>query len=183
MIVGYARVSTQDQNLDLQLKALKEAGCEKIYSDKASGKNMERPEWEKCQRFLSRGDTIVIWKLDRLSRSMLHLVTTVQALDEKGVGFKVLTAPIDTTTAQGRLIFGIFAAIAEFERALIRERVTAGVKAAKERGVVMGRPRRVTAAVVADAQRLLIEDRSLGGSVRACAVKLGVSKSALYRAL
>jgi len=181
MIVGYARVSTTEQNLDLQIKALKEAGCEKIYSDKASGKNMDRPEWAKCRRYISTGDTLVCWKLDRVSRSMLDLITTVQSLDERGVGFKVVTAPIDTTTAQGRLIFGIFAALAEFERALIRERVQAGVKAAKERGVQFGRPRKVTVEVLERANDLLVADPEM--TVRKAAEKLGVSKSALYRAL
>lgn len=179
MIIGYARVSTSEQNLDLQTKALKEAGCDKIFSDKASGKNMDRPEWEKCQNYLSTGDTLVIWKLDRLSRSMLHLVTTVQSLDERGVGFKVLTAPIDTTTAQGKLVFGIFAALAEFERSLIRERVTAGIKAAKARGVQLGRPVKATPEILAQAEELM----ALGKTAREAAKQVGISKTTLYRSL
>ncbi len=183
MIVGYARVSTAEQNLDLQRKALEEAGCEKIFADKASGSNMVRAEWEQCQAFLSRGDTLVTWKLDRLSRSMLHLITTVQSLGERGIGFKVLTAPIDTTTAQGRLIFGIFAALAEFERALIRERVQAGVDAAKARGVRFGKKVKITPELLEKARLLLEDDSEVAGSVRKAAQKLGVSKSALYQYL
>lgn len=183
MIVGYARVSTTEQNLDLQLRALQEAGCEKIFSDKASGVNMERPEWERCSRALTQGDTLVIWRLDRLSRSMLHLITTVQSLGERGIGFKVITAPIDTTTIQGRLVFGIFAALAEFERGLIRERVQAGIKAAQERGVRFGVERKVTPELLDKARHLLENDEEVDGSVRRAAQKLGVSKSALYHYL
>lgn len=182
MKIGYARVSTTEQNLDLQIKALEEAGCEKIYSDKISGAKMERPEWDKCWKFLSTGDQLVVWKLDRLSRSMVHLVNTIQKLEERGIGFKVLTAPIDTTTSEGKLIFGIFASLAEFERALIRERVQAGVRAAKERGVVFGRRTVLTPEVMIKARRMLQEDPEVNGSVRKAAKKLGLSKNALYKA-
>jgi len=183
MIIGYARVSTTEQNLDLQLKALQEAGCETIFSDKASGSSMSRPEWEKCNRSLKDGDTLVIWKLDRLSRSMLDLINTVQKIGERGIGFKVITAPIDTTTIQGRLVFGIFAALAEFERGLIRERVNAGIKAAKARGVRFGNPQKVTPELLERARLLLEDDAEVAGSVRRAAQKLGVSKSALYQYL
>jgi DNA invertase Pin-like site-specific DNA recombinase len=183
MIIGYSRVSTSEQNLDLQDKALKEAGCEKIFSDKMSGARLDRPQLAKCLAFLSSGDTLVIWKLDRLGRSLTQLVNVVQALSDRNIGFKVVTAPIDTTTAQGKLIFGIFASLAEFERSLIRERVQAGVQAAKARGIHFGRPVSVTPEVLERARTMLETDPDVAHSVRKTAVKLGVSKSALYRAL
>lgn len=139
MNIGYARCSTKEQNLDLQLDALKAAGCEKIYSDVASGGKIDRPELEKCIKFLQSGDTLIVWKIDRLSRTLHQLVNTIHDFSLKNIGFKVLTAPIDTTTAQGKLIFGIFASLAEFERSLIKERVNAGIAAAYVAGAV-GRP-------------------------------------------
>jgi DNA invertase Pin-like site-specific DNA recombinase len=126
MLIGYARVSTADQSLDLQLDALRQCGAERVFSDVASGKRDNRPGLTEALAALKAGDVLVVWKLDRLGRSLKHLVETVAGLQERGVGLKVLTGGIDTTSAAGRLIFGIFAALAEFERELIRERTLAG---------------------------------------------------------
>lgn len=181
MIVGYARVSTDNQEMGLQLDALKAAGCEKIFSDVMSGAKVDRPELNKCLTFLQRGDILVCWKLDRIGRDLRHLVNTVLDLGDKGIGFKVLTgqgAEIDTTTAAGKLVFGIFAAMAEFERALIRERVNAGIAAAKARGVKFGRKTVMTPEIIAEAT-----SRLPTASVRQIAKDLGVGKSALYGAL
>jgi len=139
MIIGYARVSTQEQNLQMQLDALKEHGCEKVYSEKASGGNTSRPELDKMLELLRRGDTVVIWKLDRLGRSLKHLIDLVSAFDSQGVGLVSLKENIDTTTATGKLVFNIFAALAEFERDIIRERTFAGLVSARARGKTGGR--------------------------------------------
>ena len=129
MNIGYARVSTHDQNPQLQIDALDQAGCERIFTEKASGAKRDRPELKAALDYMREGDTLVVWKLDRLGRDLKHLVTIVQDLTDREIGLRVLTgqgAQIDTTTAAGRLIFGIFAALAEFERELIRERTVAG---------------------------------------------------------
>ncbi|MCU7816389.1 MAG: recombinase family protein [Candidatus Thiodiazotropha sp. (ex Rostrolucina anterorostrata)] len=146
MKLGYVRVSKADgsQVLDLQVDALIEAGVDDkgIYRDQASGKKDDRPGLEACLKALRKGDALVVWKLDRLGRDLRHLVNTVQDLSERGIGFKVITgqgANIDTTTASGKLVFGIFAALAEFERELIRERTMAGLKSARARGKKGGR--------------------------------------------
>jgi len=141
MKIGYARVSTQDQNLTLQLDALKKADCEKIYQEKISGTRTDRPELTKLLEHARTGDVVVIWKLDRLGRSLHHLLNLVAELEAKGIGLKSLNDPVDTTTPQGRLVFRIFASLAEFERELIKERTTAGVAAAREKGKVLGRPK------------------------------------------
>jgi DNA invertase Pin-like site-specific DNA recombinase len=182
MIVGYARVSTKDQHLELQLDALKQAQCERVFSDKASGSKTERPELNKCLKFLQREDVLHVWKLDRLGRNLRHLVNIVHDLNDRGIGFKVLTgqgAAIDTTTAPGKLVFGIFAALAEFERELIRERVNAGIAAAKAKGVRFGPPTKITPELLAQAQHAVAQGRS----VRHVATDLGIGKSALYKAL
>ena len=134
MLIGYARVSTHDQNLDLQKDALEKAGCEKIHVEKASGKSSNRPELGKVMNYLREGDTLVVWRLDRLGRSMKHLVELVTQMEEKGIGFRSLTEAMDTTTSGGKLIFHIFGALAEFERNLIQERTQAGLLAARARG-------------------------------------------------
>jgi len=140
MLIGYARVSTPDQYLRMQEDALKSAGCGEIYTDIASGVKTARPGLHSALSHLRKGDTLVVWKLDRLGRSLAHLIQTVKELSEKGIGFKSLQENIDTTTSGGQLIFHIFGALAEFERELIRERTQAGLKAARVRGRLGGRP-------------------------------------------
>lgn len=143
-LVGYARVSTEDQNLELQLDALKKVGCAegRIFTDKASGMKSRRPGLDECLRQLKSGDTLIVWRLDRLGRSMVHLVNLIEELKEDGVGFKSLCdGAIDTTTASGELIFNIFSSLAQFERRLIQERTHAGLLAARARGKVGGRRR------------------------------------------
>ncbi len=139
MIIGYARVSTQDQNLELQLDALEKAGCEQTFQEKITGKNKERPELETCMKMLRDGDVLVVWKLDRLARSLKDLIEIVSDLESRGVGFKSLTESIDTTSPGGKLIFHIFGALSEFEHSLIRERTLEGLKAARARGRKGGR--------------------------------------------
>lgn len=141
--IGYARVSTADQHLDLQNDALKNAGCEEIYTDIVSGMKAERPGLEKAMTRLRKKDTLVIWKLDRLSRSIQHLIQTVKSLQERQIGLQSLQEHIDTTTSTGKLIFHIFSSLAEFERDLLKERTEAGLKAARARGKVGGRPPRL----------------------------------------
>lgn len=140
MHVGYARVSTKEQHLHLQEDALKSAGCTEIYTDIASGSKSERPGLDKALLRIREGDTLVVWKLDRLGRSIQHLIETVAALSQIQVSFKSLQENIDTSTSGGKLIFHIFGALAEFERDLIRERTEAGLKSAKARGHMGGRP-------------------------------------------
>jgi DNA invertase Pin-like site-specific DNA recombinase len=138
--IGYARVSTEDQNLSLQQDALQNTGCEEIFTDVASGSKSQRPGLEKALHYAREGDIIVVWKLDRLGRSIQHLIQTVTLLQEKKIFFKSLQENIDTETSSGKLIFHIFGALAEFERDLIRERTYAGLKAARIRGRIGGRP-------------------------------------------
>ena len=139
MLIGYARVSTEDQKLDLQTDALLQAKCAKVFTDTASGARDERPGLKRALEMVDEGDVLVVWKLDRMGRSLPHLVATVNALQERGVEFRSLQESIDTTTAGGRLVFHFFAALAEFERELIRERTKAGVDAARARGRRGGR--------------------------------------------
>lgn len=180
MKIGYARVSTRDQNLALQVDALKAAGCERLYQDVASGAKTARPALDELLGQLRAGDVLVIWKLDRMGRSLKHLVELVGSLIERKVGLLSLNDPIDTTNAQGRLVFNLFASLAEFERELIRERTQAGLSAARARGRVGGRPRGLTpqAEATAMAAETLYRERRL--SVAAIAQKLHVSKSTLY---
>ncbi|MBA3506476.1 MAG: recombinase family protein, partial [Betaproteobacteria bacterium] len=140
MDIGYARVSTGEQTLDLQLDALHAAGCGTVYRETASGTKADRPVLEDVLSYLRKGDTLVVWRLDRLGRSLKHLIETVERLEAMGVGFQSVTEAIDTTTSGGKLVFHIFAALAEFERTLIRERTRAGLKAARARGRQGGRP-------------------------------------------
>ena len=139
MIIGYARVSTQDQNAELQVDALEKAGAEQVFQEKFTGKLRERPELSQCLRTLRQGDVLVVWKLDRLARSLKDLVEIVQDLQDREIGFKSLTEAIDTTSSGGRLVFHIFGALAEFEHDLIRERTIAGLQAARARGRKGGR--------------------------------------------
>jgi DNA invertase Pin-like site-specific DNA recombinase len=143
-LVGYARVSSADQNLELQRDALEVAGCARIYEDTASGARTERPGLDKALEYLRPGDTLVVWRLDRLGRSLGHLISMVAQLDEREIGFKSLQESIDTTTSGGKLVFQIFGALAEFERNVIRERTQAGLAAARARGRKGGRPRKLT---------------------------------------
>lgn len=140
MLIGYARVSTADQDLSSQEDVLKSAGCEKIYTDVVSGVKTARPGLNSAILQLRKGDMLVVWRLDRLGRSLAHLIQTVKELNEKGIGFKSLQESIDTTTSGGQLIFHIFGALAQFERELIRERTNAGLKSARIRGRLGGRP-------------------------------------------
>jgi DNA invertase Pin-like site-specific DNA recombinase len=179
--VGYARVSTRDQNLALQLDALQAAGCElrDIYTDKASGKLADRPGLVQCLRRLRAGDVLTVWKLDRLGRSVQHLVSTVSGLDARGVQFRSLTEGLDTSTNGGRLIFHIFAALAEFERGLIEERTQAGLEAARAKGRRGGRPHSLTREQRAHVREL----RAQGRNVAAIARMMGTSRQTVYRAL
>ena len=180
MKIGYARVSTRDQNLDLQVDALKRAGCERIYQDVASGSKTARPALDELLGQLRAGDILVIWKLDRMGRSLKHLVELVGNLIERQIGLLSLNDPIDTTSPQGRLVFNLFASLAEFERELIRERTKAGLSAARERGRVGGRPKGLSskAQATAMAAETLYRERRMG--VAAIAQKLHISKSTLY---
>jgi DNA invertase Pin-like site-specific DNA recombinase len=180
MKFGYARVSTKDQNLDLQIDALIENGCEKIYKEKVSGIKTCRPELDRLLDQVRPGDTIMIWKLDRLGRSLKDLVHLISALLEKDVGIKSLHDPIDTTNSQGRFIFNIFASLAEFERDLIVERTQAGLKAARARGKKGGRPSGLTeeAKKKAIAAKALYNQKGL--SVNEIAKNLNISKCTLY---
>src|SRR5712692_3579249 len=141
MLIGYARVSTQDQTLDLQTDALTQAGCEKIFTDTMSGAKSERPGLQDAMNHLRAGDTLVVWRLDRLGRTLKHLIATIPDLSDKGIGFKSLQENFDTTTSGGKLIFHVFGALAEFEREVIRERTNAGLQAARARGRLGGRPK------------------------------------------
>ena len=178
--IGYVRVSTGDQDAALQLDALEREGCIRIFSDTASGARAERPELSRLFDQLRSGDTLVVWRLDRLGRSLGHLIETVAQLDERGVGFKSLQESMDTTTPGGRLVFHVFGALAEFERDLIRERTRAGLKAARARGRRGGRPSVMSAEKVEVARRMY-ESREY--TVAAIAATLGVSRASIYRHL
>jgi DNA invertase Pin-like site-specific DNA recombinase len=155
MIIGYARVSTQDQNPDFQVDALEKAGCDQIFREKVTGKLRERPELSQCLRMLRAGDTLIVWKLDRLARSLKDLVEIVQDLNDREIGFKSLTEAIDTTNSGGRLVFHIFGSLAEFEHDLIRERTIAGLQAARARGRKGGRKPAMSASDVKKAAAML----------------------------
>jgi DNA invertase Pin-like site-specific DNA recombinase len=177
MFIGYARVSTQDQNPELQLDALKAAGCEKVFTEKASGAQRERLELKAALNYTRSGDTLVVWKLDRLARSLKQLIETVETLEEQGIGFRSLTEAIDTTTSGGRLIFHIFGALAEFERSIIRERTRAGLASARARGRLGGRPRALSIEDITAAKALM---RDPAITVEQVAERLGVAPSTLY---
>ncbi|AWV19993.1 DNA integration/recombination/inversion protein (plasmid) [Roseomonas mucosa] len=177
--VGYARVSTADQDLALQLDALRTVGCAKVFEDRASGARADRPGLRAALDYAREGDVLITWKLDRLGRSLPHLIETVSALERRGVGFRSLTEAIDTTTPGGRLVFHLFAALGQFERDLIRERTRAGLAAAAARGRRGRRQPVVTAEKLRRAQDLVAK----GLTVRDAAVRLKVGKTALYAAL
>src|SRR6266536_406859 len=158
MKIGYARVSTQDQNLDLQLKALKKAGCQRIFREKVSGSSRQRPEFQRMLDQIRPGDTIVVWKLDRLARSTRDLLNTMETINDACGKFQSISEPwANTTTHAGKMIMTVFAGIAEFERDLIRERTSAGREAAKQRGVRFGRPRKLNPDQTQIAARLVAE--------------------------
>lgn len=180
MLIGYARVSTDDQNLNLQHDALQNAGCEKVYSDQQSGAAAERAGLTNVLDVLRPGDTLVIWRLDRLGRSLKNLIHLVEQLDKREVGLKSLQENIDTTTSGGRLVFHIFGALAEFERTLIRERTQAGINAARARGRQGGRPKLLEANKRELAIRLHREQKH---SIAEICSMMGVSKSTLYNYL
>src|SRR5918999_4642102 len=154
MLIGYARVSTTEQTLHLQQDALKKAACSKIFTDTASGAKTERKGLEQALTYVRTGDTLVVWRLDRLGRSLPHLIATMTDLEEWGIGFKSLTENIDTTTSGGKLIFHIFGVLAEFERNLTKERTQAGLTAARARGKTGGRPTALTARQLSIAKAL-----------------------------
>jgi len=183
MKFGYARVSTHEQILDLQIDALRAAGCERIYQEKASGSKAERPELLRMLDQLRTGDTVIIWKLDRLGRSLAHLIKLVSDLEDQGVGLLSLNDPIDTTTPQGRLVFRIFASLAEFERDVIRERTMAGVASARRRGRLLGRPKGLTKQAEQKARlaESLYKDENF--SVEQIVRELHISKTTLYKYL
>jgi DNA invertase Pin-like site-specific DNA recombinase len=178
MRIGYARVSTDDQTLNLQLDALNRAKCQQIYKEHASGKNAVRPELDACLKSLRKGDTLVVWRLDRLGRSLGDLIQLTNELKSRNVEFESLTENVETGSPTGKLVFHVFAALAEFERNLIRERTIAGLKAARARGRKGGRPKKLQGKDLKTIKALLKTDEV---SVQEAAVRFGVSRSTLYR--
>jgi DNA invertase Pin-like site-specific DNA recombinase len=179
MKIGYARVSTEDQNPDLQLTALKEAGCDRIFTDKATGANVKRPELAKCFKSLKAGDMLMVWKLDRLGRSLRDLIVLLDDLKAQGMAFRSLTEAIDTETPTGRAMWQMVGVLAELERSLIRERTKAGRVAAMARGVRMGRKPLLSAQQTTHARKLIEQGESPGHVAKS----LKVSRRTLYRAL
>jgi DNA invertase Pin-like site-specific DNA recombinase len=181
MLIGYARVSTGEQTLDLQRDALAAAGCGKVYEETASGAKADRPVLAELLSYMREGDTLVVWRLDRLGRSLGHLIAAVAELQSRGIGFKSVTEQIDTTTPGGKLVFHVFGALAEFERDLVRERTNAGLAAARARGRKGGRPKKL-----ADPKKLSL---ALGlyhtgqADVATICATLGISRATLYRYL
>lgn len=180
MLIGYARVSTDDQNLDLQRDALQAAGCERIFEDMVSGAKADRTGMTELLTVLRAGDTVVIWRLDRLGRSLKNLIAVVEHLEVAQVGLRSLQENIDTASSGGRLVFHIFGALAEFERNLIRERTRAGMAAARARGRMGGRPKRLDPAKRALALRLHQEEKH---TIKEICQMMGISKSTLYNYL
>ncbi|EJD6659813.1 recombinase family protein [Enterobacter cloacae] len=177
MQIGYIRVSTNEQNTDLQRNALICSGCELIFEDKMSGKSTERPGLKRALRRLSEGDTLVVWKLDRLGRSMRHLVMLIEELRQRGVSFKSLTDSIDTSTSMGRFFFHVMSALAEMERELIVERTRAGLAAAREKGRIGGRKRIMTTDIIGRARNMFAN----GATLRQVALILEVSEKTVYK--
>jgi len=183
MLIGYARVSTNDQTLDLQLDALKQAGCDpqSIFTDQKSGKDIDRQGLNDALSHLRAGDTLVVWRLDRLGRTLKQLIELINDLNNKGVGFKSLQENIDTTTSGGKLIFHIFGALAEFEREVIRERTNAGLTAARARGRLGGRPKAISNPKKLALLYSLYDSRQ--HSVEAICETVGISRATLYKYL
>jgi len=179
VLIGYARISTTDQNLDLQIDALEKAGCDKIFRDIVSGANADRPGLAQAMTFMREADVFVVWKLDRLGRSLRDLIDIISALRQQGIGFRVLQESIDTTTPAGELIFHIFGALAEFERALIRQRTHAGLQAARARGRKGGRPKKLNPTQEAQVAKMLADTAIPIGDIEALFPK--VSRTTLYR--
>jgi DNA invertase Pin-like site-specific DNA recombinase len=180
MQIGYARVSTEDQKLDLQLDALREVKCDKIFKDVASGAQPDRTGLDSATRYLRPGDTLVVWKLDRLGRSLKHLIDVVNGLNLKGVFFRSLQENIDTASSGGKLTFHLFGALAEFERDIIRERTKAGLEAARARGRIGGRPKLLDDKKIILAKQLMSNPENKPDDV---ARTLGISRATLYRYL
>ncbi len=180
MQIGYARVSTEDQKLDLQLDALKQAGCDQVFKDIASGAQSNRVGLDHATKYLRPGDTLVVWKLDRLGRSLKHLIDVINDFSKKGVFFKSLQENIDTSSSGGKLTFHLFGALAEFERDIIRERTKAGLEAARSRGRVGGRPKAMDERKIALAKQLMSNPSNSASDV---SKTLGVSRATLYRNL
>ena len=183
MKYGYARVSTKDQVLNLQMDALKTAGCHKIFYEVAKGARADRPEWLKLLEEIQKGDTLIVWKLDRMGRSLHHLIKVVNDLIAKGVDIISIQDPLNTTSAQGRLIFNMFASLAEFEKDLIRERTMAGLKSARARGRMGGRPKGLSEKAkktACTAEALYLQNELKTDDI---AEQLGISKTTLYKYL
>jgi DNA invertase Pin-like site-specific DNA recombinase len=180
MLVGYARVSTQDQNLELQSDALTKAGCERIFTEVIGGNRPERTGIQEALNILRSGDTLIVWRLDRLGRSLKHLIDIVNQLREQDIGFRSLQESIDTTTSGGKLIFHMFGALAEFERDVIRERTQAGLRAARSRGRQGGRPRVLDGEKLAMVRSMYEDRKYLPDDI--CKA-MGISRSTLYRSV
>jgi len=178
MLVGYARVSTEEQNLDMQFDALKQAGCEKFFHDEMSGAKSQRPGISEALTFMRPGDTLVVWRLDRLGRSLKDLLQRIEELQQRGIQFRSLHESIDTTSPGGKFQFHVFSALAEFERDLIRERTMAGLRAARARGRLGGRRQEMTSDKVKMAARLMKDPNVTAKEI--CKM-LGVSRTTLYR--
>lgn len=181
MLIGYARVSTQDQTLNLQKDALEKVGCMKIFTDTISGAATERKGLDEALEYVREGDTLVVWRLDRLGRSLKHLIETITALNNRKIGFKSITENIDTTTSGGKLVFHIFGALAEFERDIIRERTRAGVQAARARGCIGGRPNAITlnSPKKISMTQSLYDDKN--NTIDEVCKTLNISRATLYR--
>jgi len=180
MLVGYARVSTHDQSLDLQKDALKKAGCEKIFTDIGSGANFERKGLLDALNYMRIGDCLVVWKLDRLSRSLKDLITTINEINNKKMFFQSLQEQLSTTSSAGKLVFHVFGALAEFERDVIRDRTRAGLTAARARGRLGGRPRIMDQSKIGMAKALMVDTNN---SIKDICSTLSISKTTLYRNL
>ncbi len=178
MKIGYARTSTEDQNLDLQLDALKKYGCEKVFTDQVSGSIADRKGLTEALSFARKGDVLVVWRLDRLGRSLQNLISLVNTMNSRGVGFTSLSEALDTTTANGKLYFHLFGALSEFERSLLRERTMAGLSAAKIRGRLGGRPEKLKPEQVSMAKTLMSDKKN---SIMDICRMFQISRSTLYR--